>query len=151
MVSSSPWTTSKSKTIRTLAKQMNKLCKNTLLYPIASVGQLFSLATTCSTTGILDQELKTLIAPDRCSDWRCMSCVECQVCAPPEKMSARVQLQKEKMNRNHTLAEHVSIAIDKLGKRRIVVSLPGRMRRGSGRSWLAPFGSSCRGSWLGCR
>ena len=43
-----------------------------------------------------------------------------QICAPPDKMSAKYQLQKE----NYTIAEHVSIAIDKHGKRRILVSLP---------------------------
>ena len=102
-------TTSKSKTIKISAKQMNKLCKNTLLDPLASAGQLFSLAATCSTTEILTQELKTLLDPDHCSDWRSQSYVKCQECAPPDKMSTRDQLQKEKLNQNSTRAEHVSI------------------------------------------
>ena len=70
---------SKPKILRHLAKDLNKLCQNTLENPVESATRLFSLATTCSTTEILQQELKNLLAPESCNDWRCRACLKCQV------------------------------------------------------------------------
>ena len=59
---------SKPKILRHLAKDLNKLCQNSLVSPVESTNQLFSLATTCSTTEILQHELKNLLAPESCND-----------------------------------------------------------------------------------
>ena len=55
---------SKTKIMRHLAKDLNKLCQYSLVSPVESANQLFSLAATCSTTEILQQELKNLLAPE---------------------------------------------------------------------------------------
>ena len=113
----------KPKILRHLAKDLNKLCRTTLENPVESATQLFSLATTCSTTEILQQELKNLLAPESCNDCRCRTCLKCQVCAPEERMSDQDQLIKKKLRQNFTIGDHVSIAKDKDGNRRIVVSM----------------------------
>ena len=115
---------SKPRILRHMAKSLNRLCQNTLQNPVESATQLFSLATTCSTAEILQQELKNLLAPESCNDWRCRTCLKCQVCAPEERMSAQDQLIKKKLRQNFTVGDHVSIATDKDGNRRIVVSMP---------------------------
>ena len=115
---------SKTKMMKGLAKDLNKLCQYSLVSPVESANQLFSLAATCSTTEILQQELKNLLAPESCNDWRCKACLKCQVCAPVEKMSAQDQLIKDKLRQNFTIADHVSIVIDKDVNRKVVVSMP---------------------------
>ena len=50
--------------------------------------------------------------------------MKCQVCAPVERMSAQDQLIKDRLRQNFTIADHVSITIDKDGNRKVVVSMP---------------------------